>query len=81
MSQSSVSRIWRTFGLKLRLTEPFKLSTNPQFVEKIRDIVGLFLNPPEGALMLCDQECPIQALDRTGPRAPSAARDPAAAHQ
>ena len=48
MSQSAVSRIWRAFGLKPQLLESFKLSPHPLFVEKVRDIVGLYLNPPEG---------------------------------
>jgi transposase len=71
MSQSAISRIWRAFGLKPHLTETFKLSTDPQFVEKVRDIVGLYLNPPEGALVLCvDEKSQIQALDRTAPVLP-----------
>ena len=47
MSQSAVSRIWRAFGLKPHLVEEFKLSPDPQFIDKVRDIVGLYLNPPE----------------------------------
>jgi transposase len=71
MSQSAVSRIWRAFGLKPHLTETFKLSPGPQFVEKVRDIVGLYVNPPEGALVLCvDEKSQIQALDRTAPVLP-----------
>jgi transposase len=71
MSQSSVSRIWRAFGLKPHLTEAFKLSTDPQFIDKVRDIVGLYLNPPDGALVLCvDEKSQIQALDRTAPVLP-----------
>ena len=71
MSQSAVSRIWRAFGLKPHLTETFKLSPDPQFVEKVRDIVGLYVNPPEGALVLCvDEKSQIQALDRTAPVLP-----------
>ena len=71
MSQSAVSRIWRAFGLKPHLTEIFKLSPDPQFVEKVRDIVGLYINPPEGALVLCvDEKSQIQALDRTAPVLP-----------
>jgi transposase len=71
MSQSAVSRIWRAFGLKPHLVETFKLSPDPQFVEKVRDIVGLYLNPPEGALVLCvDEKSQIQALDRTQPVLP-----------
>ena len=52
MSQSAVSRIWRAFGLKPHLVETWKLSTDPQFIEKVRDVVGLYLDPPEGALVL-----------------------------
>jgi len=71
MSQSSVSRLWRAFGLKPHLAESFKLSTDPLFVEKVRDVVGLYLNPPEGALVLCvDEKSQIQALDRTAPVLP-----------
>jgi transposase len=71
MTQSAVSRIWRAFGLKPHLSETFKLSTDPQFIEKVRDIVGLYLNPPEGALVLCvDEKSGIQALDRTAPVLP-----------
>ena len=68
MSQSAVSRIWRAFGLKPHLVDTFKLSPDPLFVEKVRDIVGLYVNPPEGALVLCvDEKSQIQALDRTQP--------------
>jgi len=71
MSQSAISRIWRAFGLKPHLVETFKLSPDPQFVEKVRDIVGLYVNPPEGALVLCvDEKSQIQALDRTAPVLP-----------
>src|SRR5881409_4056056 len=71
MSQSAVSRIWRAFGLKPHLTESFKLSPDPQFIDKVRDIVGLYANPPEGALVLCvDEKSQIQALDRTAPVLP-----------
>jgi hypothetical protein len=52
MSQAAVSRIWRAFGLKPHLVESWKLSTDPQFVEKVRDIVGLYLDPPDGAMVL-----------------------------
>ena len=72
MSQTAVSRIWRAFGLKPHRTEHFKLSPDPQFVDKVRDIVGLYLNPPEAAVVLCvDEKSQIQALDRTraGPAA------------
>ncbi len=68
MSASSVGRIWRAFGLKPHLVDSFKLSADPQFIEKVRDVVGLYLNPPEGALVLCvDEKSQIQALDRTAP--------------
>jgi transposase len=71
MSQSAVSRIWRAFGLKPHLVETFKLSPDPFFVEKVRDIVGLYINPPEGALVLCvDEKTQVQALDRTSPVLP-----------
>jgi transposase len=71
MSQSAVSRIWRAFGLKPHLVETFKLSPDPLFVEKVRDIVGLYISPPEGALVLCvDEKTQVQALDRTSPVLP-----------
>ena len=71
MSQTAVSRIWRAFELKPHLTETWKLSTDPQFIDKVRDIVGLYLDPPETALVLCvDEKSQIQALDRTAPSLP-----------
>src|SRR6478752_6444851 len=71
MSQSTVSRIWRAFGLKPHQTEAFKLSPDPQFIDKVRDIVGLYLNPPEAAVVLCvDEKAQIQALDRSAPVLP-----------
>jgi transposase len=71
MSQSAISRIWRAFGLKPHLVDTFKLSTDPQFIEKVRDIVGLYLNPPQTALVLCvDEKTQVQALDRTAPILP-----------
>jgi transposase len=71
MSQSAVSRIWRAFGLKPHQTEAFKLSPDPQFIDKVRDIVGLYLNPPEAAVVLCvDEKAQIQALDRSAPVLP-----------
>jgi transposase len=71
MSRSTVGRIWQAFGLKPHLTESFKLSPDPMFIDKVRDIVGLYLNPPEGALVLCvDEKSQIQALDRTAPILP-----------
>jgi transposase len=71
VSTSSVHRIWRAFSLQPHRTETFKLSSDPQFVEKVRDIVGLYLNPPEKALVVCvDEKSQIQALDRTQPLLP-----------
>jgi transposase len=71
MSQSAISRIWRAFGLKPHQTEAFKLSPDPQFIDKVRDIVGLYLNPPEAAVVLCvDEKAQIQALDRSAPVLP-----------
>jgi transposase len=71
MSQSAISRIWRAFGLKPHLVDTFKLSTDPQFIEKVRDVVGLYLNPPQAALVLCvDEKTQVQALDRTAPILP-----------
>jgi transposase len=66
VSHSTVQRIWSTFGLKPHLQESFKLSTDPHFVDKVQDIVGLYMAPPERALVLCiDEKTQIQALDRT----------------
>jgi transposase len=71
VSTSSVHRIWRAFSLQPHRAETFKLSTDPQFVEKVRDIVGLYLDPPEKALVICvDEKSQIQALDRTQPMLP-----------
>jgi transposase len=71
MSQTAVGRIWRSFGLKPHLRETFKLSTDPFFVEKVRDVVGLYLSPPERAIVLCvDEKSQVQALDRTQPLLP-----------
>ena len=71
MSQSAVSRIWRAFALQPHRSETFKLSRDPLFVEKVRDIVGLYRNPPDRALVLCvDEKAPIQALNRTQPLLP-----------
>jgi transposase len=71
LSQSAVMRIWQAFGLQPHRTETFKLSTDPLFIEKVRDIVGLYLNPPDRALVLCvDEKSQIQALDRTQPILP-----------
>lgn len=71
LSRSTVNRIWQAFGLQPHRAETFKLSTDPLFVEKVRDIVGLYLNPPERALVLSvDEKSQIQALDRTQPLLP-----------
>ena len=71
MSQSAVSRVWRAFALQPHRSETFKLSRDPLFIEKVRDIVGLYLHPPDKALVLCvDEKSQIQALDRTQPLLP-----------
>jgi transposase len=71
LSQSAVSRIWRAFALQPHRTETFKLSKDPLFIDKVRDIVGLYLHPPDRALVLCvDEKSQIQALDRTAPLLP-----------
>ncbi len=71
ISPTTVHRIWRAFSLQPHRSETFKLSTDPLFVDKVRDIVGLYLNPPEKALVLCvDEKSQIQALDRTQPLLP-----------
>jgi transposase len=78
MSQSAVSRIWRAFGLKPHIVETWKLSTDPQFIDKVRDVVGLCMSPPENALVLCvDEKSQIQALDRTAPCLPMLPTTPA----
>jgi len=91
MSQSAVSRIWRAFGLKPYLVDTFKLSPDPLFVEKVRNVVGLYVNPPDGALarasMRSPRSGPLIALDRCShcargslsgvPMATSAAAPPA----
>src|SRR5262249_33831918 len=71
LSKSTVGRIWKAFGLKPHLVDTFKISNDPQFIDKVRDIVGLYLDPPEKALVLCvDEKSQIQALDRTAPVLP-----------
>src|SRR5260370_13356683 len=71
MWQPAVGRFWRALGLKPHQTETFKLSPDPQFIDKVRDIVGLYLNPPEAAVVLCvDEKSQIQALDRSAPILP-----------
>ena len=68
---STIHRIWQAFGLQPHRSETFKLSSDPLFVEKVRDIIGLYLDPPERALVLCvDEKSQIQALDRTQPVLP-----------
>ena len=71
ISEASVRRIWHAHGLKPHLIRTFKISNDPKFAEKLEDIVGLYLNPPEHALVLCvDEKSQIQALDRTQPGLP-----------
>jgi transposase len=78
MSQTAVSRIWRAFGLKPHLQQTWKLSADPQFIDKVRDIVGLYLDPPAAALVLCvDEKSQIQALDRSTPALPILPTTPA----
>jgi transposase len=71
LNQTAVSRIWRAFGLQPHRQQTWKLSKDPQFVDKVKDVVGLYLNPPERAVVLCvDEKTQIQALDRTAPILP-----------
>lgn len=71
VSQRTIVRIWHAFGLKPHMEDTFKLSTDPFFIEKVRDIVGLYMNPPEHAVVLCvDEKSQVQALDRTQPLLP-----------
>ncbi|HEY6273697.1 MAG TPA: IS630 family transposase [Terriglobales bacterium] len=71
LSRMTISRIWHAFGLQPHRTDTFKLSPDPQLIDKVRDIVGLYMNPPEHALVLCvDEKSQIQALDRTQPLLP-----------
>ena len=71
LSTASVQRIWRAFGLQPHRLEMFKLSTDPDFVAKVRDVVGLYVAPPECAIVLCvDEKSQIQALDRSQPLRP-----------
>lgn len=68
ISKASVQRIWNAHGLKPHLVKTFKLSNDPHFVEKLEDVVGLYMNPPEHALVFSiDEKSQIQALDRTQP--------------
>jgi transposase len=71
LSRSTVSRIWRAFSLQPHRSETFKLSKDPLFIDKVRDIVGLYMSPPDRAMVLCvDEKSQIQALDRTQPMLP-----------
>src|SRR3954470_15261016 len=80
LSREAVGRIWRAFGLQPHRTETWKLSRDPLFVEKVRDVVGLYLNPPERAVVLCvDEKSQIRALDRTAPILPMLPGTPARA--
>jgi transposase len=78
LSQNAIVRIWHAFGLQPHRVENFKFSTDPQFVEKVRDIVGLYLNPPDRAVVVClDEKSQVQALNRTQPILPLAPGVPA----
>lgn len=80
LSQTAVSRIWRAFGLAPHRQDTWKLSKDPQFIDKVRDVVGLYLDPPERAVVLCvDEKSQIQALDRTAPVLPMLPGTPARA--
>jgi transposase len=71
LSRMAISRIWRAFGLQPHRTESFKVSPDPLLIEKVRDIVGLYMNPPDHAMVICvDEKSQIQALDRTQPMLP-----------
>src|SRR5580658_2248677 len=71
LSRMTISRIWRAFGLQPHRTETFKLSPDPLLIEKVRDVVGLYMNPPDHAVVFCvDEKSQIQALDRTQPMLP-----------
>lgn len=71
LTQTAIVRIWRAFGLQPHRVENFKFSKDPQFVEKVRDIVGLYMNPPDRAIVLCvDEKSQVQALNRTQPILP-----------
>ena len=71
ISKASVQRIWDAHGLKPHLVKTFKLSRDPRFIEKLEDVVGLYMNPPEHALVFSiDEKSQIQALDRTQPGLP-----------
>jgi hypothetical protein len=72
LSQTAIVRIWHAFGLQPHRVENFKFSKDPQLVEKVRDIVASYMNPPEHAMVLCDEKSPVQALNRTQPILPLA---------
>lgn len=77
LNQTAVSRVWRAFGLKPHQVDSWKLSTDPFFVDKVRDVVGIYLNPPDNALVLCvDEKSQVQALDRTAPVLPMMPANP-----
>ena len=77
LSHATVGRIWRAFGLQPHRTESYRLSQDPQLVEKVRDIVGLYMNPPDHAVVLCvDEKSQIQALERAQPVLPMSLGQP-----
>lgn len=77
VSPSTVNRVWRAFGLQPHRSESFSLSNDPLFIEKVRDVVGLYMSPPSNAVVLCvDEKSQIQALDRTQPLLPMAPGTP-----
>ena len=77
LSHSTIGRIWRTFGLQPHRSESFRLSQDPQLVEKVRDVVGLYMNPPDNAVVLCvDEKSQIQALERAQPVLPMSLGQP-----
>ena len=81
LSKATIARIWQTFGLQSHRLDTFELPADPQFVEKVRDIVGLYFCPPERAIVLSmDEKSQVQALDRSRPLLPNAPRHPGAAN-
>lgn len=77
LSQTAIVRIWHAFGLQPHRTKTFKLSKDPQFIDKVRDVVGLYLNPPDRAIVLCiDEKSQVQALDRSQPLLPMTCNSP-----
>ncbi len=80
LTQTAISKMWRAFGLKPHRVDTFKISTDPHFVDKVHDVVGLYLNPPERAMVICvDEKTGIQALNRTQPSLPMLPGSPATA--